>query len=53
MTNTMKTRRRTKPCWRAAAAGVLATLTASACAGGGFDGYRDGVHDSALAFDPN
>jgi hypothetical protein len=53
MTNTMKTRRHMQPCWRAAAAGVLATLTAGACAGSGFDGYRDGVHDSALAFDPN
>ena len=37
-----------------AAIGLLAVVTASsACAHGGFDGYRDGVYDSALAFDKN
>ena len=38
---------------RTATAGLLAALTASAWAAGGFDGYRAGVHDSALAFDKN
>jgi hypothetical protein len=35
------------------AASVLAALASGACAhSSGYDGYRDGVHDSALAFDP-
>ena len=34
-------------------ASLLALATSAACAHGGFDGYRDGVYDSQLAFDKN
>ena len=38
---------------RTATAAAILALSASACATSGLDGYRDGVHDSALAFDKN
>ncbi len=53
MTDTIKKPKRAVLRWRTAAAGALAALTASASAGSGTDGYRDGVYDSALAFDKN
>ena len=53
MIDTAKTNKPAALRRRAAAAGVLAALTAGAWAGSGFDGYRDGVYDSALAFDKN
>lgn len=53
MTDTVKTPKSAALRWRTAAAGVLAAMTASAWAGSGFDGYRAGVYDSALAFDTN
>lgn len=53
MIDTAKTSKPAALRWRTAAAGVLAALAAGAWAGSGFDGYRDGVYDSALAFDKN
>jgi hypothetical protein len=53
MTKIANTSRDAAGRWRIAAANLLAVFTAGACAHGGFDGYRDGVYDSQLAFDKN